>query len=504
MSENYHTFLKSTLDTALTKKVGKGLFWVISATIFAIVLNLISAVILARILLPSDFGLMAIIVAVISVTRGTFQTGFLSALIQKYKNVEEFLDTAWTLEIIKHSILFLIIFISAPFLSDYFNEPRATKILRIMSFFFILQGLNNIGTIYFRKNLQFHKQFVLDTLPLLTDILVAIPLAILLKSFWALVYGRLAMMTVACILSYIIHPYRPHLEFNLPKMKNLLNFGKWIFLSSLIVVLREHGVNLFVGKLFGISLLGLYDRATVFSMKLFLHINRIVWKVGYPAYSTLQNEKNKIAKAFLETLEVLSFIVMPMAAGMLVLGKDFVSLFLGSKWISMVPLIHFFSLHAILSAMSTPASITCQAMGKPSISTKFSLINFIILVLILYPLSKRWGITGTAAAFFFSNLLTVPFFCYVTAKLISCKFSELIHTLLMPVLNTIFMFFIIFVIRNHVYEQVGFADLFVIIIIALTTYLIVAFSFDRCFSIGAITTLKYRLLIMSKTSDKLD
>ena len=492
MSDNRKVRNRCESDTPLSQKVGKGLIWVSVNTVFGLSLHLLSSVFLARLLVPSDFGVMAIAMAIISITQGTLQAGFESALIQKQKNPAAFLNTAWTLDLIRCIILFLAVYAAAPLAGMYFGEPRTTQVLRVMSVLFIIQGLRNIGVVYFRKNLEFHKQSILETLPLLVDVCLVLPLAYILKSYWALVWSKLAMTSATCLLSYAMHPYRPRFEFDLKKIKNLLSFGRWILFSSLIVMLREQGVNMFVGKLFGIFFLGLYERATVFSLRLFTLIIKIVWKVAYPTYSQIQYEPAKISKAFFETQQVLAFFIIPMAAAMFVLSNDFVTIFLGAKWIQTVSLIQFFSLHAIVSAITTPVSIACQALGKPNISTKFSFVGLIVLVLVLYPFSKWWGITGTAAAFFTSTLLTAPFFWTAASKLFNYSFLQLANGLLLPILNTTLMLCVIHILRCRIYKLVTFSDFIFLISIASVSYLISSITLERYIKIGAMSIIRNR------------
>jgi O-antigen/teichoic acid export membrane protein len=257
-------------------------------------------------------------------------------------------------------------------------------------------------------------------------------------------------------------------------------------------MLREQGVNIFVGKIFGIFFLGLYERATVFSLRLFTLIIKIVWKVAYPTYSQIQDEPIKISKAFLETQQVLAFFIMPMAAAMCVLSNDFVSIFLGPKWIQMVSLIQFFSLQAIVSAITTPVSIACQALGKPYISTKFSFVGLIVLALVIFPFSKWWGITGTAAAFFTSTLLSAPLLWTAALKLFNYSFLQLANGLLLPFINTVIMLGVIHILRYHVYKTENIMDFIFLIIMSSVFYLISSFLHERYFKIGAMSIIRNR------------
>ncbi|MFH1634925.1 MAG: lipopolysaccharide biosynthesis protein, partial [Chloroflexota bacterium] len=344
MTGNLDAGLDTKTDSSLSRKVSKGALWVTAASISARALNLVSAIILARLLAPEDFGLMAIAMAIIAFSQGTTQTGFESALIQKQEKPEDFLDTAWTFELARYLILFLIIFLAAPLFASFFKEPRAVAILRVISLSLVFQGLRNIGVVYFRKNLDFHKQFVLEIVPVMANICVVIPLAFSLRNVWALVWASLTTSFATCCISYVMHQYRPRLDFNIKRAKNLFNFGKWILGASIIVMIRDQGMTMFVGKFLGIPILGFFNRAGVFSTMIFQQISEIVWKVGYPAYSQLQQHPERFKQAYLKTLRLLTFIGIPMAGGLFVLSYDFVHLFLTDKWLPVVPLMQLLCL----------------------------------------------------------------------------------------------------------------------------------------------------------------
>ncbi|RKY40645.1 MAG: hypothetical protein DRP76_01480 [Candidatus Omnitrophota bacterium] len=148
MSENSKSNLSFEIDSSLSRKVSKGALWVTAANICARGLNVISAIILARLLAPEDFGLMAIAMAIITFSQQMTQTGFQSALIQKQDRPEDFLNTTWTFDLVKYLVLFLIIFLAAPLFATFFKKPRPVAILRIISLSLVFQGLRNIGVVY--------------------------------------------------------------------------------------------------------------------------------------------------------------------------------------------------------------------------------------------------------------------------------------------------------------------------------------------------------------------
>lgn len=493
MTDNHAERMDSSPDSSLSRKVVKGALWVTAATICARSLNVISAIILARLLAPEDFGLMAIAIAIVALSQGTTHTGFESALIQKQDRPEDFLNSAWTFELIRYLVLFLIIFFAAPLFASFFNDSKAVAILRVISLTLVFQGLRNVGVIYFKKNLDFHKQFVLDVVPLACNIGVVIPLAFYLKNVWALVCASVTTSVVACFISYIMHPYRPRLDFSITRAGNLFGFGKWILGLSLVGMIRDQGMPMFVGKFLGIPMLGFFNRAGAFSTTIFQQISEIVWKVGYPTYSQLQRNPNRFKQAYLETLTLLTFIGIPLAGGVLVLSRDFVHLFLTDKWLPIVPVMQILSLRAMLRFINTPANIAFQASGRPAIGTKISMLGAIILIIIVYPLSSRWGISGVALSLFLSVLIPCPIAWYMTVKIIKCSFGEFIKSVLISTINMIVMVIFIFIIKEYVLRQINIPEFSLLILAGIIIYYIATYFVDRHVNYGIYSLVRTRI-----------
>jgi len=493
MTETRGELLDAGTGGSLSKKVSRGALWVTAASVCGRGLNVVSAIILARLLAPQDFGLMAVALAIVAFSQGTTQTGFESALIQKQHRPGDFLDTAWTFELARYLILFLIIYISAPLLASFFKEPRAVMILRVISFTLVFQGLRNIGVVYFRKNLDFKRQFVLEMTPLMVYILLVIPLAFSLRNVWALVWASLASAFATCLISYVMHPHRPRLDFNIERAKNLFHFGKWILGSSIIAMIRDQGMTFFVGKFLGMELLGFFNRAGVFSTTIFQQISEIVWKVGYPAYSQLQHDPERFKQAYLKTLQLLSFVGIPMAGGLFVLGRDFVHIFLTDKWLPIVPILQILCLQAVLNFINTPADIAFQAAGRPAVGVKISTLGAILLAVAVYPLSARWGALGTVGSLFLSVLLTSPLYWIMAMKVMGCSLRELLKPVTPSLASTVIMASALTIMKRYGMVQIGIKGFGGLVAGGMAIYAIAIFLFDKWAHFGMFQAIRERV-----------
>ncbi len=483
---------------SLSKKISRGAIWITGASFITRIMNVASAIILARLLIPSDFGLMAIAMSVITISQSTTQTGFESALIQRKGDADSYLDTAWTIELCKFFLLYLIIFITAPLIALFFNEIRAIAIVRLLGISLIFQGLKNIGVVYLRKHLDFQKQFILDIIPLFVYIVFVITLAFYLVNVWALVWANVAMNITLCILSYAIHPYRPRFQFNYLKAKSLFNFGKWIFASSIIVMVKNQGVTMFIGKYLGIQLLGYYNRANAFSTALFAQLNEVVWKVGFPAYSKIQHQDERFRSAFIKTFYLLTFIGFPMVGGLYVLSYDFVHIILTDKWIHIVPLIKILCLKAALGFTNTPASIALQAMGKPSVSTKASFLSMVVLILLIYPMSSLLGIVGSALAILFSVIIISPILWYKIIATLNLTILEFVKPILFSGLVSMLMIAFIITVKNIYIGDIQLLEFCFLSISGIIVYLMGSYIIDRYMGYGVYHIISERIYAFKK------
>jgi lipopolysaccharide exporter len=245
-------------ETSLTRKVIHGGLWIISLRVVNRILGFVRRIVLARLLAPQDFGLFGIALLVISTLETFSQTGIQETLIRSEKKIATLLDTAWTVSICRGVLIFLVLWVTAPWVAEFFHSSQAVAIIRVVGLQPLILGFTNIGTVYFQKELSFNKQFAYELSISLTHLTIALILAFVLRNVWALVYGGLAAGLVRTILSYRVHPYRPRWQLAPEQIKEFFNFGKWVLLSSILVFLNSQGDDVFVGKLLGVSALGMY------------------------------------------------------------------------------------------------------------------------------------------------------------------------------------------------------------------------------------------------------
>src|SRR5579872_3725969 len=216
---------------SLQRQMVKGSAWVIGVRWAVRFLGLISTIVLARLLVPADFGIVTIAMIILGTVEVFAQTGQHLAIIRHPNPTREHYDTAWTIFIMLYSSLALIIFLCAPLTVIYFHEPRALLVVRILALKTFIAGFENVGIVDFQKYLEFHKQFLYRVLPSVVSFFVTLAAAFALRNYWALVIGILTQEFTGFVLSYVLSPFRPRL--GLSKVRELWSFSLWTFVRSI-------------------------------------------------------------------------------------------------------------------------------------------------------------------------------------------------------------------------------------------------------------------------------
>jgi len=433
--------------------------------------SLIRLIILARVLAPNDFGLLGIALLAMMTLETFSQTGLQAALIQRKGKTEDYLSIAWTVSILRGLVLFIILFFTAPYVAIFFDAPAATPIIRVIGITALLQGFTNIGVIYFQKDLEFNKQFFYRLSGTLADFAVAVSAALILKSVWALVFGLLAGAIVRLIVSYLLHPYRPRLSSDLGKAKELFGFGKWILGSTIIIFLLVQGDDILVGKLLGATLLGFYQMAYRFSSAPATEITHVISQVTFPVYSKLQDKLPSLRAAYLETLQLTALVSMPLAGGMFILAPEFTTIFLGDKWIPMVPAMQVLCVYGALRSINATFGPLYHAVGHPAILTKISFIQLCFFVAVIYPLTTKWEILGASIAVMAASILCFFLASHQALRILNESRKTLFRILASPTLLTSSIVASVYLIKVIATDRIPLLVIFILsIFVALGIY----------------------------------
>ncbi|MCK4851546.1 MAG: lipopolysaccharide biosynthesis protein [Candidatus Omnitrophica bacterium] len=455
------------VEGSLGRRVVKGGIWVFTLNLVIKGLGFVRTVILARLLLPSDFGLLGIAMIAVSMLRTLTGTGFAHALIQKKGGISDYMNTAWCVEAGRGTVLAVLLFLFAPVIAVFFKNPEAAGIMRVVAITVFLTGLVSTGIVHFEKQLKFEKLFIYNLGTQTVSLVVGVSLAFLLRNVWALVYGGIAGAVTKIVLSYALHPFRPALKFDPEKAKELFSFGKWVFISGILVFLITQGDDIFVGKLLGVTALGFYTMAYRLSNLPATEITHVLKQVTFPAYSKLQEDIPRLREACLKVLQVTAFLSFPVAGLIFILAPDFTDIFLGRKWMPMVPALRVLCVFGITRAIGAAMVQVLYGVGKPGIQTKLSGIQLIAMAVIIYPLSVRWGILGTSLAVVLPNMLSMVLVIKEVRHIMKISYKEFFMSIIAPALAVLSASWTVFLDVSGIYGFLLKAVLYCVICFAV-------------------------------------
>jgi len=408
----------------LKQKAIRGGLWVFVARVVGRGFSFLRLIILARLLAPEDFGLMGIALLSLATLETFSETGFQQALIQKKQKIEGYLNVTWTFQILRGIILFSLLFLIAPYAANFFGTALAVPLIRLIGVSLLLNGFVNVGVVYFRKDLEFNKQFFYELGTTLIDFVVAVTVAFILRSAWALAFGFVAGILMRLIMSYLLHPWRPKFDFNLEKMKELFGFGRWVLGSSVLIFLTLQGDDIFVGRFLGVAALGFYQLAYKISNLPATEISEVVARVTFPTYSKIQDDLGRLRKVYSQVFRGVIFISIFVAGLIFVFATPFTKIFLGEKWLPMVPAMRILVLAGLLRSIAATTGSIFYAVGQPEIETRWQLVHLLVLVLSIYPLAIRWGISGVASAILISTFVSTTGFVFEAARITRFPFFK--------------------------------------------------------------------------------
>ena len=466
--------------TGFSQRVVRGGMWVFGLKISLKVIGLGRLVIVARLLDPSDFGLMGIALLLKGVIETFSQTGFEQALIQKKEDISSYLDAAWTVQLLRGFILFAVIYALAPLAAAFFEAPHALSIIRVMGLTTFLHAFTNIGVICFKKELEFNKQFIYQLIVSLVDTLVTVVFAFLLRNVWALVLGWLAGELTGIAVSYILHPHRPKLNFGLNKARELFHFGKWVLGANIVIFFATQGDDFYLGRVLGVTALGFYQMAFRVGNLPSSEIAGMIGKVAFPAYSKLQTAPEKLREAYRRVVTISTLLSIPIAGGIVVLAPLFVATFMGEKWLPVIMPLRILALSGLFRSIAGTGGALFNAIGKPKIGFWLNVVRLSVIVITIYPLTRLWQISGTSL----SVLLGIASACVVwwrasvretgisSGAFAAVLFPPAVATLLMSGVMTVFL-------RATAFSLNPISAFFLSIILGGLVYLGVIFVFEK-------------------------
>lgn len=426
-------FLFST-EGSLSKKIFRGGAWLSFGTASANILGLLKVLIFARLLSPSDFGLMGIAIVCLRWVEAFTESGFRAALIFHRGDILPFIDTVRIVQFVRSLVLILFIISFSDIIAMYvFKSPSASPVIKSISIIMLIRGVQNPAVIIFKKKLDMKVEFKTKLLSSIAGFIVGVSAAFYMRNVWALLLAFISSEAVITVLSYYFYPLMPRLRFSLLQAKILFKYGRSVFLSNLFGFFKENVDSLLVANFCGIQSLGYYQIIRQFCYDPAYQLSCIINATLFPAFSST-SDKNKHKTIFTNSFIWIAAFLLPLACLVSIFSEQIVYLCLGPKWLLISTSLSFFVFAAILLILNSVLTACLAGIGKPELPALAYGVNFFCISMFFLPVLFKAQELGMVIAVTVSTMaafLVLVIFCLHHLHL---QFIEFIKKNLPPII----------------------------------------------------------------------
>jgi teichuronic acid exporter len=386
-------------------------------------IQFIVQIILARLLLPGDYGIIALVIIFTSIASVFVQSGLNTALIQKKDADEVDFSSVFYLSFSIALIIYIILFFVTPYIAKFYEIPQITPVFRVLSFTLFFGAFNSIQNAVISRNLQFKKLFFSSTGAILISGIVGIYMAYAGYGVWALVGHQLSNQLFVTLILWLTVKWRPSLLFSLERVKQLFSFGWKLLLSRLIHIIYRELRSLIIGKMYNPAMLGFYNRGELFPSYLVGNIDGSIQSVMLPVLSSQQDNRPLVKDMMRRGIVTSSFVIFPMMVGLAVTAELLITILLTEKWLPCVPFLQIFCVFYSLMPIHTANLQAINALGRSDIYLKLEIIKIIIGLSILL-VTLFYGVYAIALGQALSGIVFSFVNAYPNKKLLDYSYKE--------------------------------------------------------------------------------
>ena len=384
------------MTDSLLARTARGAGWVMAWRFGMRVLGLTSTLVLVRLLVPADFGLIALASGFMQSVDGLMSLGTEEAVIRTRAPDRDTYDTAFTMTALRGLFASLLVAALAFPAAGFFGDARLGPVLLAVAVLPLLDGLSNIGAVDFRRDMTFHKEFALMVLPKLGGILTAIVMALLLRSYVAMLCGMLANRSLRMVMTYVMHPYRP--RFSLRSWRALVGYSVWAWVLSLAMLVRDRSDSLILGRLTNPAALGLFGVGTEIAALPMTELVEPLGRAAFAGFASARREGAEVRETFLSLIGLSALIALPAGLGLSLIAAPLVRLTLGAGWDEAVPILQVMPVACIVMVFGHLSQHLLSAHALLARLVALTVVAAAIRVVLLLALIPAYGVMGAVVA----------------------------------------------------------------------------------------------------------
>ena len=440
MKESKGMEKESVKTSSQSKSVVKALIWKFAERCGAQISSFVVSMVLARILMPEEYGILSVLLIFITLSQVVVQSGLGTALIQKKDVDNRDYSSVFYVSIALSVVLYVILFVSSPYLATFFNMPIITSTLRVMSISLFFGAGQTVLNSKLVKEMKFSVLFVCNIIASLVSGVLGIVLACRDFGVWALVYQNVANQAVALIMMWIVTRWIPNGISSVKNVKPLFGYGYKILIANLISTGYNELRSLVIGKKYTADTLAYYDKGKQFPHLIISNINTTIDNVMLPVYSASQNDTIKLKQMLRRSMIMSSYVLFPIIAGLCVTAESIILIVLTDKWLPSVPFLIVLSLTYLLTPLQTANQQVIAAMGRSDIFLKIEILKktlgtiVLVLSVVLFNDAIYVAYGGLLLAVLSSIINMAP-----NTKLIKYSYKEQVLDLLPNIFSSVIM-----------------------------------------------------------------
>jgi len=374
--------------------------------------------ILARILVPDQFGSYGIALLVLGFLEIITESGINLVLIQEKKDIDKFIDTAWVFSILRGFLISIIIIFVARLISTFFNLSDAYNLLLLTALVPAVRGFINPSIVKLQKELMFSKEFFYRFSIFFVDSAVAIALALITKNPTSLILGLVAGALYEVVFTFLAVSPRPRFLFDFRKVKYIIKRGKWVTGFAVFDYLYTQGDNAVVGKILGAYSLGIYQNAYKISLLPLTEFGDVLYKVTVPVFVKISSEKERLKRAFIKNVLGTLGLVIPAGILIFLFSKEVVLIILGNNWTQAIPVFRILVFLGIIRGVANSTNSLFVSTQNQKFVTITTFVSALTLIVTIVPLVYTFGVLGAAYSAILGTVFAIPFNLYFVRKLL--------------------------------------------------------------------------------------
>jgi len=464
---------------SLNESAISGIKWSSLSHIVQQAIQLVTAVILARLLSPSDFGLMSMAIVVTGFIALFKDLGTSAAVIQHKNLSETLLSTAYWVHVVVGFLSTTLLILISALAGSLYREPGLVALVRVLSVTFFISGLGILPQTLLERELAFQKLIKIEVSAIAFGSIVGIGSALLGAGVWSLVYQSLAVAAASTVFLWISSSWRPRMVFQWSEMKSICGYSLNLTGFNIFNYFARNADYILIGRFLGTRDLGYYTLAYRLMLYPLQSISGAIGRVMFPAYSQMQNDDAKFQRVFLNVAGSVALITFPMMLGLMALSEPFVLTFFGPQWVPVTLLLMILAPVGLIQSVGTTVGAIYQAKGRTDWMLRWG-IGAGLLVMLAFVIGLRWGIVGVAIAYaLVSVILTYPNFA-IPFRLINLPVRDLGAVLWRPFLSGLLMLAVVLALKGALPTDLpsGLA-LGILVLTGIVTYFSAGWMVDR-------------------------